>query len=277
MARIAAAEAQHFAAVGGGKEAEGKERKRHAREASAAAEAAAAAAAAEARRLLEPPSKRARGSDGPSEPAAAAADAPTSWWSSIFHVSRTGMGAAPVVDPVAEAKVARARAFRGTEAEQQALCAALDAAQPAGKRGLGRRAGGGAAIEEAWKGTKRTFDEAEADGAGEEDADDNDGLAMEPLFPDHAAALAATARTPPSAATVEALKWKKLASGCLTGAGGAMSERKLRKAVLAAALAKLGCEDGEGVRSLLEQAFQKQVLGSSKFARTSAGKVQLKA
>jgi len=271
MARIAAAEAAHLQAAAeapGGASAEqrGVKRRRAAEEAAAAA-AAAAEAAAEAAALLAPPRLALGSRDAAAAPAragAAAPPAPDTWWASIFRLAGAGEGA-DCQAQAAPPATADGRRFRGTEAEQQALCEALDAAKPAGKRGLGRARGGGAPIEEVWQGQKRTFDgeeaEAEEAEAGEADA---------PLFPDHAAAAAAA-----GSPAVAKIKWRKLASAALAAApGGALSERKLRRATLSAAREALG-PAAAGTEGALAAAFDATVLRSSRFARTEKGKLAL--
>jgi hypothetical protein len=129
--------------------------------------------------------------------------------------------------------------FTGTEAEQLALCEAAHASKASGRRGLGQ---GRRELEAEWQGTRRTFDEP--DEAGEE----------------------ALAR----------IKWKKLAASVLEAhPKGKLSEKKLRRATLAAAAGALSPGVAAPDKGVLRAWFERRVLKSSKFLRTACGKVAL--
>lgn len=272
MARIAAAEAAHAAAVGdAAHQTHLSKRQRAAQQAAAAAAEAAAEAAriAEAAVPYPPPSKgttkrardggdvrhqgadkksrRAAPTDADITPAPAAvkdASPAQHWWSSIFHFAGALEGALHR-RPDARAGVDGRPAFTGTEAEQIALCDAAHAHKASGRRGLGQ---GRRDAESEWQGTRVVFDDPDPS----------------PVDGDNAAHDEALAR----------VKWKKVAASVLAShPQGMLSEKKLRRATIAAVTEALGHQCA--ARGTLRAWFERRVLKSSRFARTECGRVQL--
>jgi hypothetical protein len=262
MARIAAAEAAHTAAAGEAVVQQQSKRQRAAQEAAAAAAAAAAEAARAAQAVVPYPSAgKKRGHDGEAGAGAgsvkrsktAGAAEVQHWWSSMFqfagalegalHPHRAASGLPEAAAPVV--------AFTGTEAEQLALCEAAHASKASGRRGLGQ---GRKEPEAQWQGTKMTFadpadEEGDAQGGGEVEGEDALGR----------------------------IKWKKLAASVLEAhPKGKLSEKKLRRATLAAAADAM---QSPGLappdKGVLRAWFERRVLKSSKFLRTTCGKVAL--
>ena len=243
--------------------------KRKAEKAAAAKAAKAAAVAAKAEAASR---KRARSASPPPPPlrVIAAADAladaapapapPQHWWSRLFHSAGAMLGA--------EHTARKERGF--CEADQEALFMDAHGGKTEGRVGLGRRSDanplkiGGAR----WAGSKTAFADADAEGEGDEQADDAEEAGEDGS--DHAAAAGA-------------LKWRKLAAATLAAAPkGALKEKKLRKAVLAAAAAKLGWHNEaegappDGGSRTLKAAFQAaDPLSSSRFSRLPCGRVAL--
>lgn len=200
---------------------------------------------------------------------------PPGWWSCVFVRSAATLGATPlpavasggaVAAVAAVAGAAAAPHFTGTEAEQAALCAAMEASKATGRRGLGRVKGGTAAGGEAlpaWAGTRVAFSDDGDDAPPQPAQLAGPSTAQAPL---HAAVAAAPAALPPT----KEVKWKKLASRQLAAAPcNALSEKKLRKRCVAAAAAAAG----GSTRSQLEAGFDAAVLRSRRFARDAGGKV----
>lgn len=137
------------------------------------------------------------------------------------------------------------------------------AKQVTGRKGLGR--GIGAAVGHDWRGSKKAFDDN-----AEEDAE------QEPVQEAEEDTAAVAACEVPS--HVSKLKWRALAAAALAEAPkGRLSERKLRKATVAAAKRRLA-ERGEGVEVEevhLVSAFEAKVLTSSRFSRTPCGRLTL--
>ena len=253
MARIAAAEAAHAASAGDAASKHLGKRQRAAKEAAAATAAAAAEAARAAQAVVPYPSAGGkRGRDGEGEgvvPAggkrsrtASGAGAETGgqhWWSSMFKFAGALEGALHPRAASGGGLPHPLAGFTGTEAEQLALCEAAHASKASGRRGLGQ---GRRELEAEWQGTRRTFDEP--DEAGEE----------------------ALAR----------IKWKKLAASVLEAhPKGKLSEKKLRRATLAAAAGALSPGVAAPDKGVLRAWFERRVLKSSKFLRTACGKVAL--
>jgi len=289
MARIAAAEAA--AAVAAGRslpppppaaaapdpvaDAAHAARRRAEREQRKAEKAAAAKTAAAAAKTAAASRKRARGASPPPPPSPAdvAASAPAApaaqhWWSRLFHSAGAMLGA--------EHTARKERGF--CEADQEALFHDAHGGKTEGRVGLGRRSDanplkvGGAR----WAGSKVAFAPEADDVDGDDDGDDDD-VAGEGEATDEGVAAAAGG-----------LKWRKLAAAALTSApDGALKEKKLRRAVLAAAAAKLGWHGGSGEGAsaaphggsrALKAAFSAaDPLSSSRFARLPCGRVALAA
>ena len=240
MARIAAAEAQHAASSGAAATVATAGKRRRAQ---------AEAAQAEAADARERAAKRTREEAAAPASRSAVTSVTSSWWSAVFRFAGALEGALHERNPVPPA------VFAGTEAEQEAMALAAERNKSSGRKGLGRGTRG---VEMEWTGTRKTFGEGELDEGQQEEEPQ---AQVEPPVSEAAAAFAR-------------LKWKKLASKVLAAApGGLLSERKLRRATVKAALAVLG--DG-GTRHVeaLTQAFDQRVLASSKFCRAPCGRLQ---
>ena len=255
MARIAAAEAAHTVAAGEAATQQQSKRQRASQEAAAAAAAAASEAAKAAQAVVPYPSAgKKRGHDGEAEGVAAsgkrsktaAAGEVQHWWSSMFQFAGALEGALHPHRPASGLPEAVAVGFTGTEAEQLALCEAAHASKASGRRGLGQ---GRKEPEAQWQGTKLTFtDPVDEEGDAQGEGEGEDALGR--------------------------IKWKKLAASVLEAhPKGKLSEKKLRKATLAAAAGSLGAAPPD--KGVLRAWFERRVLKSSKFLRTACGKVAL--
>ena len=256
MARIAAAEAAHPAAAGEAATKQQSKRQRASQEAAAAAAAAAVEAAKAAQAVVPYPSAgKKREVDGEAEGVAASGKRPKTaaaaeaqhWWSSMFQFAGALEGALhPHRAASGLPEATPAVGFTGTEAEQLALCEAAHASKASGRRGLGQ---GRKEPEAQWRGTKLTFaDPVEEDGDAQGEGEDALGR----------------------------IKWKKLAASVLEAhPQGRLSEKKLRKATLAAAAEARNPGVAPPDKGVLRAWFDRRVLKSSKFLRTACGKVAL--